>query len=448
MNVRQETRFVVRVSIAILLVVLAARPARAADTIAPPPPAKGDQFSIAVLPDPQAYTQSYDITKGRERWGGKGYQYKDRLDQQVQWIVDNRVKYNIRFAVSVGDNVQHFGYNAKKARNPRSYDAKVRGEWLNAQRSFNLFHKDADPTKPAALPYAIACGNHDYHFAGRGSLDSREYDRFFGPGRWRDAKGDVRAAFAGWYKGDDKGWVYRVNRGIAATGVGRNSCQTFTAGGRTFLHLTLECGATDQAIAWARTVLKQNPGKPTILTTHAFISGGGKWLTAERMGRNVKGGRNPTNSARGVWDKLIKDNDQIFLILCGHTWSQKHVVARNAAGHDVHIMEACYHLNYAGGRIKISQKPADGWAYEGKTDDFDRNGSGWMRLMLFDPAKGRIAAYTYSPTLGLWAANRKPDDRTRPDGQDGVWWNRTFPVGDDVVDQFKFDFRARFGPAR
>jgi len=430
---------------ALPLLVAAWFPGLAADPVVPPSAATGKQWSIAVLPDPQGYTQSYDIWPS-ENWSGKGYQYKERFEQQVKWIVDNRGTYNIRFAVDLGDNVQHFGYDPMKAEDPTSTDAKIRGEWLNAQRALNLFHEQADPGRSAYLPYAIAIGNHDYHSSNRSDLASTEYERFFGAARWRDTNGKIRPAFADWYKGDDKGWEYRVNGETVATGAGRNSYQMFSAGGRMFLHLTLECAATNQAIAWAREVLKTHPVTPTIVSTHTFLRGG-ELATADRMGRNVANGPNPTNSAQGIWDKLVQDNDQIFMILCGHVYMQEHVVKKNNRGNDVHILESCYHLNYGGGRIKISQKPAGGWTYKGETDDLDRNGSGWMRLLLFEPDKKRIAAYTHSPVLGLWASDRQSTDRSKPDGQDGVWWNRTFPVGDNVVEEFFFDFDGRFGKA-
>ena len=66
-------------------------------------------------------------------------------------------------------------------------------------------------------------------------------------------------------------------------------------------------------------------------------------------------------------------------------------------------------------------------------------------MLLIDPDKGRIVIRTHSPVLGLWAANRLPDDHTKPDGEDGVWWNRTYPAGPEVRDEFELDFRARFG---
>ena len=190
---------------------------------------------------------------------------------------------------------------------------------------------------------------------------------------------------------------------------------------------------TDEGIAWATMMLAKYPGIPTIVTTHAFIDGVGKILAAPRMGRK-RGGRNPTNDAQQIFDKLIKDNDRIFLVLCGHMWLQEHVVMTNAKGHPVHVLEQCYHLNKVGGRIDVTENPGD-WIYKGESDK-DRNGSGWMTLLMFDPDAKTITRYTCSPVLGAWAVDSAPD-------YDG----RSFPKGDDVVERFEFDFDARFGRA-
>jgi hypothetical protein len=76
-----------------------------------------------------------------------------------------------------------------------------------------------------------------------------------------------------------------------------------------------------------------------------------------------------------------------------------------------------------------------------------RNGCSWMTLLVFDEKAKTITRWTYSPLLGVWATDHPPNDRTKKDGQDGVFWNRTFPVGDDVIEVIPFDFEARFGKA-
>jgi hypothetical protein len=413
----------------ILLLLLASTSLAFDDPPVPPPKAEGQQWSIAILPDPQGYNQTYDMGG---KFEGRGYQYKDRFPAQVRWIVENREKFNIRFAVEVGDSVQNFGYDEKLAEaEPGSNNHKRRGEWLNAVAGINLFHTDGDPEEPALIPFAVAIGNHDYTNNNKGDLTSTEYERFFGPGRFNDADGRVKKPFADWYLGNDRGWKYELNGKVVATGAGRNSAQIFEAAGRKFLHLTLECAVTDEGIAWAKMMLARHPDLPTIISTHSFIDGIGKILTPDRMGRKV-GGPNPTNDTQQIFDKLIRENDRIFLVLCGHMWLQEHVVMTNAKGHPVHVMEQCYHLMRNGGRIDVTENPGD-WIYKGESDK-DRNGSGWMTLLMFDPDAKTITRYTYSPVLGAWAADRAAQPPPT-----------SYPTGDDVVERFEFDFEGRFG---
>ena len=467
--------------VAVLLATLAGA-AWANEDPTPPPKVQGEQWSLVVIPDPQAYTQNYG--------GTDGYLYDGRFDKQTEWVAANLETLNIRFVSEVGDNVQNF------ARNP--------GEWDLAVRALNLLHRGHDPNQPALVPYAAACGNHDYDSSSWDSLASTMYEKNLGPGRFRNPDGTIKEAVKAWYKGDDQGWDYVVDGQVLAKGTGRNSCQTFTAGGREYLHLTLETAATDQAIAWARTVLAANPAKPTIVTTHAFLDGGGNLVVVDRMGRKAPRPNPPsalagaatlsnsTNDAQQIFDKLIRDNDQVFLVLCGHTYFTAHAVLKNASGHDVHVLEACYHLNKVGGRVANQQAPPGGWpsGYQGPYDT-QRNGSTWLSVLVFDPAAGAITRYTYSPLLGIWATDRAPAPKPQPtppaaqplagaaDSGDNVprpvspgraspplpvgegqgegspagaagavpapeEENRTFPEGDKVIEQFDLDFSTRF----
>ena len=418
------------VSFAVMLAFAAA--ASAADPSVPPPKATGRQWSLAMLPDSQGYNQTYDMGGA---FKGRGFQYKDRWLRQIEWIVKNREPFNIRFASSVGDHVQNNGFDPAKAdAQPTSADGKRRQEWMNVVAGVNLFHEDADPEKAALVPYALAIGNHDFHSSSPGDMTSTEYEQFLGPGRFRDKEGKIKPGVADFYKGDDRGWEYRKDGTVVATGVGRNSWQTFTGGGRTYLHVTLECGVTDAAIAWAKEVLAANPGLPVILTTHSFLDGGGQLRRRDGMGR-VVAGPNPTNGAQDVFDKLVRDEDRIFLILCGHTWSKKHLVMKNAKGNDVHVELMCLHLNANGGRVDPAELPP-GSPFKGEMDK-DRNGSGWLGLMVFDPDAKKVRWFTYSPVIDVWATDRTPEQKST-----------TYPMGEDVVEEFDFDFDARFGPVK
>jgi len=411
-------------SLLLVLLALAASAYAAPDPVVPPN-VTGQQWSMVVIPDPQAYTQNY---------GQAGYLYDGRYDKQTDWIARNVKSLNIRFVSIVGDDVQRWG--------------GISGEWERAVRAINILHDQQDPDRPALVPYAVAIGNHDYDRNDPNSFASTLFEKYLGPGRFRDPAGGIKSNVRDWYRGDDLGWNYVVGGKTLATGVGRNSYQTFHAADREFLSLNLEMAVSDEAIAWARTILAANPGKPTILTTHAFLDKAGRYLPAPSYGLQ-SAGPNPTNDAASVFDKLVAPNDQIFLVLCGHIAGHAHSVVKNAAGHDVHIFLQCYHMTYAGGRVANREAPPGGWpsGYQGP-DDTERSGAGWLTLLIFDPAAGTITHYTYSPLLDIWAPNRPRDPHARPDGTDNVWWNRTFPEGDDVFQVIPFDFQARFPTPR
>lgn len=47
-----------------------------------------------------------------------------------------------------------------------------------------------------------------------------------------------------------------------------NSAQIFSAGGLDFIHLSLECNAPDDLLAWADQLLTQHAKRRAIVTTH------------------------------------------------------------------------------------------------------------------------------------------------------------------------------------
>ena len=107
--------------------------ALADDPVPPPPKATGNVWSIAMLPDSQGYNQTYDMGGA---FKGRGFQYKDRWPKQIEWIVKNREQFNIRFASSVGDHVQNFGFDpAKVTEQAMSPDAKRRS-WMGGVDAF------------------------------------------------------------------------------------------------------------------------------------------------------------------------------------------------------------------------------------------------------------------------------------------------------------------------
>ena len=209
------------------------------------------------------------------------------------------------------------------------------------------------------LPYSVVAGNHDVPGTSDDRRGDTAYLQAFGPHRFVGTP-----TFAG------------------ASADGYNTAHLFPAAGRDWMVLALDWRTTDAGFRWAQGVIDQHPRVPVIVTTHDLAH-------PDHAGRAAL-------SPNGVqlWDRLIRDNDQIFLTLNGHHWPPARTVLPNAAGHAVHVHITNYQDRYYGGAAMI-------------------------RLYTFDLARNTIEVETFSP----WCRGRRsaaevelaeltgPDDR-------------------------------------
>ncbi|MEV4625355.1 LamG-like jellyroll fold domain-containing protein [Micromonospora sp. NPDC049523] len=228
-------------------------------------------------------------------------------------------------------------------------------------------------TLDGKLPYSVLAGNHDI----RGGDDQRGdsvYLRAFGPQRFTGMP-----TFGG------------------ASPDGYNSYHVLRAAGRDWLVLALDWRVSDKGLQWAQSVIDANHTLPVILTTHDLAA-------ADDAGQAQL-----SENGRRLWDRLIRDNDQIFLTLNGHYWPPGRTTLRNAAGNDVQVHITNYQDRYYGGAAMI-------------------------RLYHFDLARNVVDVETISP----WFLARDPAKRTPLEAET---IELTGPV-----DRFtmEIDFAARF----
>lgn len=248
--------------------------------------------------------------------------HPDLFYAQTRWIKANRNRENIRFVTQVGDIVNDC------VKDPKQWDV--------ADKAMAVLDN--------VVPYGVAIGNHDYE--SRSSAVA--FVKYFGPDRYKSRP---------WYGG--------------ASPNGLSSYQLFSGGGVDFVILHLEIDVPDLTIEWAIDVLRGHPDRAAIVSTHAYLKG------RDGITRNPKPAYDKHgNSGEEVWDKLIRPNPQIFMILCGHEGrtDEYHQVSRNNAGNRVLEMLADY------------QKRENG-------------GDGWLRLIRFVPSSCQIQVRTYSPAL-------------------------------------------------
>ncbi|MDT9700499.1 glycoside hydrolase family 2 TIM barrel-domain containing protein [Streptomyces sp. P17] len=162
--------------------------------------------------------------------------------------------------------------------------------------------------------YSVLAGNHDVRSSTNDQRGATPYLDTFGPEPFAG-----KPTFGG------------------ASPDGYNTFHLFKAAGREWLVLALDWRLSDKGYAWAKDVIARHPSAPVILTTHELVYGDDAL----------------SSYGQQLWDKLVKDHDQIFLTLNGHYWPAARAVRKNAAGNDVHLHLTNYQNRYYGGAAMI-----------------------------------------------------------------------------------------------
>ena len=282
---------------------------------------------IAIVPDTQNYTNN------ESRHG--------IMRQQIGWVADNVEAENIVFMTHLGDIV-----SAGFARVTRAK------QWSFASDVFDLVVD--------RLPYSAAYGNHDFDTMGRSSDGAHGAKGYFGAARYAS-----------------KDWF------VGASPDETNFAQVFELSGIELLHITIKFNPDEESYSWAQDVLDANPGKPTIVSTHAYLTDSG---TARRSNDLVEAGYDPIG--QDIWDFLVRKNDQIFMVIGGHNHAGKNIELSGEFSDDGE-----YH--------QISLNDSGNAVYEilANYQDYPNGGDGWLQLMALDVENGRIDVRTYSPFL-------------------------------------------------
>jgi hypothetical protein len=325
----------------------------------------GNSFTIAVISDTQNYS---DFTYPQPA-------SINNFIAQTQYLASNMNDMKLAFVTHVGDVVQH-GDGTNGVAGNSSYGAGA--EWENAMEALNIL-------SASGLPFGVVPGNHDY--------DNYSYSSGSRPlvsnVMWKKYLGSSSPYFAGkpWYGGASDQLAY--NSGLS-------SYQTFCAGGKKFLHISLEMEPGNNALAWAQGVINSHLGYATIVTTHSYLSppadsdSNPPYVVPATI--NTAGYLNNSpagwNNLVTVWNNFISQNAQIFMVLCGHSWGATDANGVSK-GENIRVDN-----NTAGN--PVYQILSD---YQGNTTAGSKGGDGWFRFMEFDMGTNSIHCYTYSTLL-------------------------------------------------
>ena len=280
-------------------------------------------FTIVALPDTQYYAAAHP----------------EILRAQSQWIVDQQGSAEVALVVHEGDIV----------------DEDEPEQWASASGSLHLLD--------GVVPYMVTSGNHDY--SRNGSLVSRSslINRYFPASTFA-----AMPSFGGTFEPNHI----------------ENSFQLIDAPGGPWLILSLEFGPRDAVLTWANGIVKQHASAPTIVVTHAYLYSDDTrydhrtrpdqlWNPHVYLDDRLPGS---VNDGEEIWRKLIRDNDNILFVLCGHDLEDGvgRLTSTRPDGAPVHQLLANFQMEPLGG-------------------------GGYLRLLRFSPAEHRVAVQTYSPFL-------------------------------------------------
>lgn len=293
-------------------------------------------FTVIAVPD----TQFYTCPSGGNCASGLGI-----FDGQTSWIADQRDELDVAFVTQLGDCTQN---------------GNVIAEWNLADAAFSTLEAEVSAGQPDGIPFGIAVGNHDqFPIANPGSIPNvsdvgnpsqgtttTTYNGYFGVDRFCPA-GVCRS-----YYGDHFG----INND--------NHYQLFSANGYHFIVLHIEYMPSDTplrraVLAWADDVLEAHPDRRAIVTTH--------WMLAE-TGADA----DFSNQGAAIYQAL-RHHPRLFLLLGGHVAGEGRR-SDSFEGRTVHSLLSDYQGRAMGG-------------------------SGWLRILEFQPANDAIAVRTYSPYL-------------------------------------------------
>ena len=240
---------------------------------------------------------------------------------QTQWIIDNKDALNIVYVAHEGDIVENSDQTA---------------EWENADAAMSLLEDPVETGLQDGLPYGVIPGNHDQ--------PSTLYNQYFGVSRFQG-----RSYYGGHYSPTDND----------------NNFTLFSAGGMDFIVINIAYGLDKDpnVLVWADQLLKDWSERQAIVVSHSLLYNGNP---AEFNGQG--------NQAYNA----LKDNPNLFLMLCGHNYTEG-INTSEYNGNTTYTLLANYQILY--------------------------EGDGWLRIMRFSPAAGEITVTTYSPLYDIYGTD-------------------------------------------
>jgi hypothetical protein len=341
-----------------------------------------EPFTIVFLPDTQYYTRN--VKKDKNGNVVKDGQI-DIFSDQLKWISDYRKDYNIKAVIHLGDIT----------------DSNAAIAWQFANRVYAKYMDGLN------LPYTVAPGNHDFKQCknnsqgvgsckgSNGSTYKRDATRFSSSGKFNNSRAKLK----------DRAWF----KGFTKVG---NSYITFKAAGIDFLVIALEYAPRKEMIKWADDLISKYPNHKVIIESHAYITpsansycknkpslnGSGQYTNGfSGVSDDAKKGLKDATNGKYMFDNLVAKHNNIILVVNGHHSGSCFRLNKGNNGNTVAEMVVDYQSENGirGLCVPDGKTVKDGNKKVGKRDDGGA-GTGWFRMLKFDPKNYTITSITTS----------------------------------------------------
>ena len=297
-------------------------------------------FIVAILLSSFSPAQDFTIIVLPDTQNYSAY-YPATLPAQTQWIAANVASLNIKSVVGAGDVVNGGGEPT---------------QWQTASAAYHMLD--------GTVPYFVAMGNHDYNANDpqHRTLAAGNFNTYFGPSRYAIPGSGYGGSFI--------------------AGSNENFWGSVVINNQQYIFLVLEFYPRMSALQWAAGVIRANPAAEVILVTHAYGYNDSTRIALCDQYNAESYGLGNDNDGDETWANLASQFPNVTLVLSGHIVngsgpSQGHMTEPGTSGNTVNEMMADY------------EKLAGG-------------GSGYLRILTFQPGNNQIVVSTYSPTLNAY----------------------------------------------
>ncbi len=349
-----------------------------------------EAFSIVFLPDTQYYVRNLieDPSEPGKIIKNEKKDTYDIFSEQLKWIRDNAKKKNIKAVIHLGDIT----------------DTNANLAWEFVNRLYKDYIDDL------GLPYTVAPGNHDFMQCdyAASKIDNKEGNTM----SVADCKGKNGSSYnrvTGFYdsnygnfnisrfKGKDKNKYKWLNEYKYDT----NSYITFKAANIDFLVIALEYAPRQSAIDWANDVILNHPSHKVIIETHGYIRPSPNSHCTAKPGTNefgqftnaylalsndvLKGFNNDAYGGEYIFKNLVAKHNNVIMMVNGHNSGSCFRLNKGDNGNVVAEMVVDYQTEDGiGGECGVNVHAHSG------------GGTGWLRILTFDPQNYTITSSTTS----------------------------------------------------